>query len=185
MPTSEDGLDWSSPTASPFGSLVSPEMNQGQLCISSWAFAAVGAVESRLAIKHQQALIPLSVQQVYPSIRKQFYALIDFHVLKGCKLRTLWFRMQRRRCLYYPQLDGEVEGFPWTSQRDGCSIYLRSIERCIDMRSTGACRSVLQADECNSSDLPARRFEPVEGGSELWSSCCIHHSIFRSISVVH
>lgn len=57
-------VDWSSPTATPFGSVVSEVADQGQVCVSAWAFSLVGAVESALAITHQQGLIPLSVQAV-------------------------------------------------------------------------------------------------------------------------
>mmetsp|Transcript_13455 Transcript_13455/g.18420 ORF Transcript_13455/g.18420 Transcript_13455/m.18420 type:complete len:646 (+) Transcript_13455:24-1961(+) len=54
--------DWTSPTALPTGSAVTPIKDQGQ-CGSCWAFASVGAIESAYAIKNGQ-LISFSEQQL-------------------------------------------------------------------------------------------------------------------------
>lgn len=59
-----DSIDWSSPTATPYGSALSVEIDQGGICVSSWAFAAVGVIESALAIQYNQPVQALSVQQV-------------------------------------------------------------------------------------------------------------------------
>ena len=63
-PSVRGQVDWSSPSATPFGSAVSAETDEGQLCVSAWAFAAVGAVESAIALSYGQPLQPLSVQYV-------------------------------------------------------------------------------------------------------------------------
>jgi len=54
--------DWSAPAS--FGAVVSPVRDAGQVCVSAWAWVLVGAVESAMAIKKQQAVVPLSVQQI-------------------------------------------------------------------------------------------------------------------------
>lgn len=56
--------DWSAAEASPSGSVVAPVRDAGQICVSAWAWAIVGAVESAVAIARQAALVPLSVQQI-------------------------------------------------------------------------------------------------------------------------
>jgi len=59
-----DSIDWSSPTATPYGSALSAAVDQGGICVSSWAFATVGVIESALAIQFNQPVQALSVQQV-------------------------------------------------------------------------------------------------------------------------